>query len=86
MPIAPEFDLNQPEYRVVNQVIERLENYLFDNGVKVQFGDEGRAIIEQLVFQYGVDMTKQYDEIGNLSIKLQVLQSNFDRLKKPLDK
>lgn len=84
--MIPEFNLNQPEYRVVNDVIERLEAYLFDNDVKVQFGDEGRAIIEQLVFQYGVDMTRQYDEIGNLSIKLQVLQSNFDRLKKQLDK
>lgn len=69
-----EFNLNQPEFRVVNDVVKRLEDYLFDNGVKVQFGDEGRAIIEQLVFQYGVELTKQYDEIGHLSIELQQLK------------
>ncbi len=68
------YDLNQPEYRIVNDVIKRLEDYLFDNDVKVQIGEQGRAIIEDLVFQYGVELTKQYDEIGHLSIELNELK------------
>ncbi len=67
------YDLNQPEHKVVNQVIKRLEDYLFDNDVKVVIGEQGRAIIEDLVFQYGVEMTKQYDETGHLSIENQRL-------------
>lgn len=80
------YNLNQPEHKIVNQVIKRLEDYLFDTDIKVKFGEQGRAIIEELVYLYGVEMTKQYDEIGHLSIKIQELQAEKNASLDALDK
>lgn len=71
------YNLNQPEYRIVNDVIKRLEDYLFDNGVKVQIGSQGEAIIQELVFQYGVELTKMYDANGKLDIANQGLHEQL---------
>lgn len=69
------YNLDQPESSVVNDVIGRLETYLFTQGVSVELGANGRQIIEDLVFQYGVEATKQYDEIGHLSMDLETANS-----------
>lgn len=69
------YDLNQPPHKVVNQVVRRLEDYLFDTDIKVKFGDEGRTIIEGLIEQYNADASKQYDEIGHLSMLVQQHES-----------
>lgn len=81
-----EYNLDQPEDRVVDDVIGRLETYLFTQGVSVELGVNGRRIIEDLVFQYGVEATKSYDEIGRLSIKLQELQAEKNAVLDALDK
>lgn len=64
------YNLDQHEDGVINDVIGRLETYLFTKGFTVDLGVNGRQIIADLVYQYGVKMTKQYDEIGNLSMDL----------------
>lgn len=69
------YNLDQPEDKIVDQVIGRLETYLFTQGVSVELGVNGRQIIEDLVFQYGVEATKQYDEIGHLSADLETANS-----------
>lgn len=79
------YNLDQPESSVVDDVIGRLETYLFTQGVSVELGANGRQIIEDLVFQYGVEATKQYDEIGHLSIKLQELQAETNATLDALD-
>lgn len=79
------YDLNQPPHFVTEQVIGRLETYLLTEGIKTQFGTNGHAIIQDLIDQYNTDMTKQYDEIGKLSIKLQDLQAEVNATLDALD-
>lgn len=57
-----DYNINQPEHKIANQVLNRLESYLFDNDVKVKFGSEGRAIVEELIDAYNKSLSKMNDE------------------------
>lgn len=71
------YDLNQPEHKIVNQVIRRIEGYLFDNGVGVKFGDAGRLIIGCLVIQYNDLLSKEDQKSGLLDIENQRLRKEL---------
>lgn len=74
------YDLSQPEHRIVNQVMSRLEDYLFENGIKVIIGEQGRAIIEDLIYDYNAKLSQMYDTNGKLDIENQRLNTLIDKL------
>jgi hypothetical protein len=71
------YDLNQPEHKIVNQVMKRIEDYLFDNGVKVIIGEQGRVIIEDLIYDYNAKLSEMYDTNGKLDIENQRLNAQL---------
>ena len=74
------YDLNQPEHKIVNQVVRRLEGYLFDNGAPCEFGDNGREIIEDLVEQYNELLSNEDQKSGVLDIENQRLRKELQSI------
>lgn len=59
------YNLNQSAHLIVNEVIRRLEGYLWAHQIGVNFGSDGRAIVEQLVQQYSAELERLQKEANH---------------------
>jgi hypothetical protein len=55
------YNLRRAPHLIANEVVRRIEGYLWEGGIGVKFGKEGHAIIEQLVIQYQDELFRVYN-------------------------
>jgi hypothetical protein len=71
------YKLNQPEHRLANDVLRRIEAICHENGLQVAFGVRVHNTISQLIEQYNTELTEWYDKNGLLDIENQRLRKEL---------
>lgn len=67
----PAFNIHRPPHLVANELIRAIEGYLWQDGIGVQFGEQGHAMIEKFVDLYNREIERYYDEANMNYFKYQ---------------